>query len=457
MSNGVIIHETDEVTPKPGKSHFRWVVLALIFAVYTLAAADRANIGIVLPFIKTEMHLTNTEAGAIVSLFFIGYSIGQIPSGMLIKRFGVRRIFPIFMVLTSAFTGLLGTASSPLILKLSRLALGFAEAPLPVAMLSTINRWFPPSEKGTAAGVFLAAAKFGPVLMPPLGALIIGTLGWHYIFYICAIPGLFLAILWLLIVTNDPSRSRHTSASERALITETAPAHAAQDAGAPQKRSSNENAKFKVLDYFLRTRPVTRLSTGKAVFKSLNIWGLTIGYLLMTGIINVILAWLPTYLTTEKHLSLMNVGFIAAAPFIGGVLGNPLGGLLSDRLLGKRRKPNILIASLASVVMMYALVFAPNNLAALTFLLFMTGFLLNIGYSAFTIYPASLTTNEIYPLAVSVVNTGGQAGGALFPFITGIILDGYGWNTVFLFLSISSLSAFAIMTLVVEPGENPQG
>ncbi|MFX8485612.1 hypothetical protein ABTL75_21450, partial [Acinetobacter baumannii] len=72
----IAIYRSD---PEVGKSHFRWVVLTLIFAVYTLAAADRANIGIVLPFIKTEMKLSNTEAGAIVSLFFIGYSVAQIP------------------------------------------------------------------------------------------------------------------------------------------------------------------------------------------------------------------------------------------------------------------------------------------------------------------------------------------------------------------------------------------
>lgn len=456
MSNRVIHEDKGAVAPKPGNSHFRWAVLVLIFAVYTLAAADRANIGIVLPFIKADMHLSNTEAGAIVSLFFVGYAIAQIPAGMLIKKFGVRRIFPIFMILTSAFTGLIGTAASPLVLKLSRLALGFAEAPLPVAMLSTINRWFPASEKGTAAGVFLAAAKFGPVLVPPLGALIIATLGWHYIFFFCAIPGVFLAALWFFLVANDPSESRYTSAPERALISETTSTNPADTAKNAAKAAFSENAKFKFLDACLRARHITRLSTSKAVFTSMNIWGLTLGYLLMTGIINVILAWLPTYLTNEKHLSLMNVGFIAAAPFIGGVLGNPLGGLLSDRFLGKRRKPNILLASLASVVMMYALVFAPNNLVALAFLLFMTGFLLNIGYSAFTIYPASLTTKEIYPLAVSVVNTGGQAGGALFPFITGLILDGYGWNTVFLFLSLSSLLAFVIMALVVEPRDEPQ-
>src|SRR5690349_1492941 len=120
----------------------------------------------------------------------------------------------IFMILTSVFTGLLGTAGSALQLKINRLALGLAEAPLPVAMLSTINHWFPPVEKGTAVGIFLAAAKFGPVLVPPIGAAIIASLGWSYIFYVCAIPGMVFAVAWWFLVANDPAESRFTSGSE---------------------------------------------------------------------------------------------------------------------------------------------------------------------------------------------------------------------------------------------------
>ncbi|MET3415058.1 MFS transporter [Methylobacterium sp. 1030] len=136
------------------------VVLALIFVVYTLAAADRANIGIVLPSLKREFAMTNTEAGAVVSLFFVGYAAMHIPAGIIVRRFGPRRIFPIFMILTSTFTGSLGLVGSVLALKLNRLALGVAESPLPISMLTTMNRWFPPQEKGSAVGVYLVAAKF---------------------------------------------------------------------------------------------------------------------------------------------------------------------------------------------------------------------------------------------------------------------------------------------------------
>ncbi len=265
--------------------------------------------------------MTNTEAGAVVSLFFVGYAVMQIPAGFLVKKLGTRIVFPIFMILTSLFTGLLGTTGSALAMKLNRLALGIAEAPLPVTMLSTMNRWFPTQEKGTAVGLFLAAAKFGPVIVPPLGALIIATLGWQYVFFICALPGLVFAVLWYFLVVDEPARSRFVSPAEAAHIGSGLPA-------TPTNRTptvaptSPGTPRFTRLDRIIRGRSVRPIATAKETFASGNIWGLAIGYLMMTGIINVILAWLPTYLTTVKQFSLMNVGFVASAPFIGGVLGN---------------------------------------------------------------------------------------------------------------------------------------
>lgn len=186
-------------SPRPAAetmSRFRWVVMALIFVIYTVAAADRANIGVALPFIRNDFHMSNTEAGAFISLFFVGYSVAQIPAGFLCSKLGVRRIFSVFMLLTSLFTGLIGTSGSVLMLKLYRLGLGLAEAPLPVGITSTINHWFPPKEKGTATGIFLSAAKFGPVIVPPLGALIIQMAGWQEIFFLFAIPGIILSVIW---------------------------------------------------------------------------------------------------------------------------------------------------------------------------------------------------------------------------------------------------------------------
>src|SRR4051795_12082585 len=87
---------------------FRWVVLTLIFVIYTIAAADRANIGFALPFIRKEFAMSNTEAGALLSLFLWGYAIAQIPSGLAVEKFGVSRLFSWAMLLTSGLTALTG-------------------------------------------------------------------------------------------------------------------------------------------------------------------------------------------------------------------------------------------------------------------------------------------------------------------------------------------------------------
>jgi len=65
---------------KTKKTNYRFVVLALIFIVYAINYADRTNIGAVLPFIIDEFHINNFEAGAIASMFFLGYALSQIPA-----------------------------------------------------------------------------------------------------------------------------------------------------------------------------------------------------------------------------------------------------------------------------------------------------------------------------------------------------------------------------------------
>jgi len=143
------------------RTKYRWVVLVVIVVVYMLAAADRANIGIALPYIQKEFGATNAQAGLLVSAFFLLYSLGQIPAGFLLSRVGVRMVAPISIGLTSVVTLLIGTAHNFGLLKIYRSALGVAEPALPLSMLSTINRWFPAREKGLATGAFLPAAKMG--------------------------------------------------------------------------------------------------------------------------------------------------------------------------------------------------------------------------------------------------------------------------------------------------------
>ncbi|HZG22093.1 MAG TPA: MFS transporter [Herbaspirillum sp.] len=426
------------------KSHFRWVIGALIFIVYTVAAADRANLGVALPFLRKEFVMSNTEAGALASIFLFAYSLAQLPSGLAYTRFGIPRVFSLAMLATSVFTGLIGTASSLLMLKVYRFGLGLAEGPLPIGITSTINNWFPAREKGTMTGIFLAAAKFGPVLVPPVCAVIIHYWGWRYIFYIFAMPGLVLSVVWLMLVKNRPSESPHVSEEELQHINDNHVAGSTTQAPA-RKRD------FALLDRLIRTSKVATVDTNRDIFRSWNIMGAALGYFFMTAIMNVLLAWIPTYLISVKGYSVTNMGMVAAAPWVGAVIGNLLGGMMTDRLLDKRRKPAMLISAFFTTIMMVILINSPADPFLYGALLLLTGILLNIGYSTYMVYPMGMTSRKVYPMASAMVNTLGQLGGACAPLIAGLLLDNYSWSYVWVFLAVCSVLCFITILTIREP------
>lgn len=168
----------------------------------------------------------------------------------------------------------------------------------------------------------------------------------------------------------------------------------------------------------------------------------------------MLLAWIPTYLLTVKKFSVMGTGFVAAAPWVGAVAGNILGGWLSDRVLDGRRKPGMLLSALLTAGTMYALINSPADPLPYGLLLFATGLLLSIGFSAYMAYPMALTGKQAFPIASALVNTGGQVGGACAPLVTGLLLDNYGWTSVFLFMSIGSLMSFILVASIDEPVGN---
>lgn len=166
-----IDNKVDSVATKTGtakKTSYRWCVLLLIFLLYTVATADRSNVGLAMPFIRQEFQMTNTEAGALMSLFFAGYVLSMIPGGFIMRKLKPRRTLPLFMLLTSACTAFLGFTNSVFGMQATRLGTGLSEGPVAVGMPTTINNWFPAKEKGFATGIFLGASKFGPLIVPPL-------------------------------------------------------------------------------------------------------------------------------------------------------------------------------------------------------------------------------------------------------------------------------------------------
>jgi sugar phosphate permease len=243
-------------------TRYRWVVMAVIFVMYTINFADRANIGVVLPMIKGEFRISNFEAGALASFFFLGYAITQIPAGFWYSKHGTRGLVTASILGFAGFTYLIGTATSAAVLKWFRLGLGLTEAPCPVGAASTINNWFPRREKATATGIYIASTQLAPVIVPPLCVWIMVQHGWRYVFYYFAIPSVLIAGVWYLLVRNRPQESRFCSASEVAYI---------NNAATKESAALREDRSLGWIDRVIRAKKLLPIQTNGELFKSWNI------------------------------------------------------------------------------------------------------------------------------------------------------------------------------------------
>jgi len=436
--------QTAAATPVGRVTKYRWVVMAILAVFYTMVYADRANIGVALPLIQNEFKLTNFQAGSLASVFFIGYFVTQLPAGFWYSKFGVRGLMSLSIVATSAFTGLIGAAGSAGLIKLYRFGLGMAEGPCPVGVSTTINNWFPPKEKGLANGIYFAAAKFAPVIVPPVSVWIILHYGWREVFYFFAAPGVITAAALYIFVRNRPEESKFCSPAELAYIKDTTiETRAATVQGRQQS--------FGWLDTLIRVKHVRLLETNREVFLSWNIWANTIAYFMLINIIYGLLTWIPSYLVKEKHLSLTQMGFVAAMPWVGAVLGAVAGGRISDIYLGKRRKPLILLSTIATIAMMLVLINVPGNQIIIALVLLVTGILLNLGYPLFVVYPMGLTTSKTYPVANGLAGCTANLGGFFSPMIAGYLLDVFNYNAVFIFFGVCAAISLLVVLTMEEP------
>ncbi|MEH7547308.1 sugar phosphate permease [Neobacillus bataviensis] len=427
------------------KTGYRWLVLSLIFLVYIVCYADRTNIGVVLPFIKEDFALNNFQAGAISSFFFLGYACSQIPAGFLLGKKGTRGVVALAVIAFSVVTFLLGTVSGAALLILLRLLLGLAEGPVPVSMSTTINHWFPAKEKATATGIYIASTQLAPIFVPIIAAAIAMSFGWRYVFYWFAIPGLVIALVWYLVVRTKPEDSSKVSKAELEYIRQEE----------VRVEAAGEQRSLGWLDKAIRYQKIEIISTPKKVFTSWNIWGNTLTYFLMNSVLYGMLTWVPMYLVNAKGYSFMKMGFVASTPAIGGLIGALLGGVISDKVFLKRRKPTMLITAIATAIMMLVVINIPDNATLVSLSLGLAGFFLNIGWPAFTAYPMGLTNRNTFPVAIATVNSGGNLGGFFSPMIVGAILDATGnYNIAFGFFAVLLVLGFIIITTLKEPAQD---
>ncbi len=404
----------------------RYTILAIVILGWIFSFLDRMVMSMALPFVGKEFALDATGQGAVLSAFFAGYALFQIPGGYLADRFGSRRTMSAGIAWWSAFTALTGTIVSFPLMLACRFVFGIGEGCFPGASFKAVATYFPSAQKGTAIAVMGTINTLGPALATLLGAGIIAAFGWRAVFIALGLPGFLVALLIWRYYKDNPADHPHMSKQELAEL----------DKPAGQAAAADRVSYLEVL-------------------KNPVLWQMLIIWFLFAITFWGFISWLPSYLMKARGFSLIKTGIYGSLPFFVGTFGSLLGGYLSDKIK-RGRKWLFIVSSALTALFLYLTFTVPSaDLAVLYqcvgafFLLFALSSLWGIIIKQF---PA-----HIMGSASGTINVGSQVAGFISPLVMGYLIDlGRGsFDGAFIFL-ILAVSASALLALTIRDSQPAQ-
>ena len=385
--------------PIPGR---RWWIGILLGSGVLVNYFDRINLSVAGPQLQQSFGLSAEQLGWLFSAFFWSYAIMQIPTGLVLDRFGVSPIGRIGALLWSCGTALTTLAGGFGGLIAIRALLGIAEAPAFPGNAKATGYWFPRTERARATAIFDAAAKFSNVIGAPLVALTVIHFGWRGAFWATAILS-FIYFIAFYLFYRDPSADTRLTERERAYIH----AGGAAPEGAP---SSGAGA---MLGYLSGNRKV---------------WGLTIGFAAYGYSFYMFLTWLPGYLVREQHMSLIGSAGLTTIPWIVATIADlAVGGWLVDYLISHghgetRVRKAVLVLGMLTGLAVFGAGFTTNAGWAITWISIALGGLAAAAPVAWSI-PSLIAPQGGAGTIGGIMNFFNNLMGAVAPIATGYIVS----------------------------------
>jgi MFS transporter, ACS family, glucarate transporter len=418
---------------KPGQ--VRWYLVFGIFVLSAVSFLDRVNISVAGSSIAADFHLTDVQLGWVFSAFLWGYALFQTAGGWLADSFGPRRVLTAGVVWWGVFTALTAAVSpriggAVLVFVLVRFLLGAGEAILYPASNQFVSRWIPTEERGTANGLIFSGVGVGAGSAPAIVTYIIVHYGWRWSFWISAIMGLLVGLVWFIVARDTPETHPRVCAEELAYI------QGGRTIESGQKRQQESGA-----------------TAWGAILRSKEIWAITLSYFCFGYVAWIFFSWFYIYLLKVRGLNLKASAFYSTFPPIAIVVGSLLGGFINDRLsraYGKRVGHcgiAVFALLLAAILLLIGSQASEAHVASLV--LALGAGALYLAQSSFW----SVTADIAGPWAGSAsgfMNMGAQLGGATTALLTPVIAMHLGWTYPFVIAAVlSALGAFA--WIAVDP------
>ena len=400
----------------------RWRIAILLAVITTINYIDRSVFGVVAPVVRGEFDINDADYGLITSGFLLAYGLGQLISGPLIDRLGTKRAFSYAAIFWSVATILHALGRGLWSFFTLRIILGLAEAANFPAASKAVAQWFPANERSTAVAIFMLGAGLGAIITPPLTVWTMQSLGWQWAFIIPGSMGLVWVVLWQRWY-HPPEAHPSIESAEQALILE--------------NRSGQQSQ-----------------AGWRALLSHRAFWGILIARVVSDFPFYFFLFWLPQYLIDVRGFDLRAIALFAWLPWVAADHGALVGGSLSSSLVTKgqsinrARKTVIWLGAVLVAVAVVPAYYTDSSALALAFICFGL-FAIQIKGAVFFTLPTDLFPADRVATVWGVFGAVGSLGGSLLGLLAGFMIQGAGYESVFLMIaSLHLISALLLQIFV---------
>jgi MFS transporter, ACS family, D-galactonate transporter len=363
----------------------RWGIVWLLFAASLINYLDRSSISLALPLLSRDLGLGPESKGLLLSAFFWLYAVLQIPVGWACDRVNLRWLYFTAFVLWSVSQGLTGFAGSLGVLIMFRMLLGVGESIYLPGGTKIVSMLFGPTERGLPCGMFDFGTRMGLVLGGLIIPWLLVRLEWRATFRLIGFAALVWVIPWVLVT--------------RGKLTQR-----------PRPPETNRS----------RLQQVRWLLTNR------NLIGICLGFFCFDYYWYLFVTWLPDYLVTVRHFTILRAGFFSSLPYFIFGASEPLGGWIADRLTAygwnetKTRKGIVTIAFLSGLLLIPA---SRVQSASAAVALIAGGSLVGLATGNLLVILQCCAPHEDVGLWTGIENFAGNLAGVLAPLLTGLLIS----------------------------------
>lgn len=345
------------------ESKFRWLIIGLVFIITVINYVDRSAIAFAMPLLSKQFHMNSEDVGLTLGAFNIGYAILVFFGGLMVDKWGARRVWVFAALVWSLSIFATAFATGLATLFTVRMMLGVAEGPNFPALNRVVGDWLPSKERAIALGNALVAVPLALMVGGPIVAGLATFVGWQGMFMVLGALGFIWIPVWYFLYRDFPESSKRVNDAELQTIRETTKVNRT---GSEKEIRRSSHAAMPGMWKFLLTNP-TLLSNDWAFF--------VFGYNLF-----FFMGWLPTFLNKSYHLDLTQVGWFSVLPWAVASILLFAVGHLSDRIyaatgsLRYARSYPIWISQLLAAVSLTPILFYHSLMLALVSISLAVGF-----------------------------------------------------------------------------------